>query len=412
MQRLSVRGLLGVVLACSLVCLFLLAPGAMGQMGQQGTLNVIVMDQSGAAVEGANLELIDLSTNDVRNVVSQQLGVAIFPDVPLGKYKLTVSHDSFNSTVVDTVIIQGGRVTDLKVSLKIGSKNETVTVDAAALPLIETTSNALATTIDVKQIEDLPLSGRDVSTLAQLSPGFAGTPGGGTWNGLPVIAQSNTIDGVVASTSRMKFGGNVQPGLEARLPVVFDEMVSNGRFDVTKFVAWTSTNPAKIYGLYPKKGTLAIGSDADIAIWDPKKSVTFSDKTVKDRAGYTPWKGRTVKGWPTTVLLRGTVLVADDKLKADFKAWLLEPKNFRSGSGRSNSEETECSSRAGSAQAEPLNSTGRNRRNPSRCCHRSGDSDPPSGPGFRCRKNKYAALCPTGRQTHPCHSVRSCVRRE
>lgn len=109
---------------------------------------------------------------------------------------------------------------------------------------------------------------------------------------------------------------NGMPGLEARLPVVFDEMVSNGRFDVSKFVAWTSTNPAKIYGLYPKKGTLAIGSDADIAIWDPKKRVTFSDKTVKDRAGYTPWKGRTVQGWPTTVLLRGEVLVADDRLKA------------------------------------------------------------------------------------------------
>jgi len=109
---------------------------------------------------------------------------------------------------------------------------------------------------------------------------------------------------------------NGMPGLEARLPVVFDEMVSNGRFDVSKFVEWTSTNPAKIYGLYPKKGTLAIGSDADIAIWDPKKSVTFSDKTVKDRAGYTPWKGRTVKGRPTTVLLRGEVLVENDKLRA------------------------------------------------------------------------------------------------
>ena len=76
---------------------------------------------------------------------------------------------------------------------------------------------------------------------------------------------------------------NGMPGYEARLPVVFDEMVSNGRFDVTKFVEWTSTNPAKIYGLYPKKGTLAIGSDADMAIWDPKKSVTFADKTVKDK---------------------------------------------------------------------------------------------------------------------------------
>jgi len=109
---------------------------------------------------------------------------------------------------------------------------------------------------------------------------------------------------------------NGMPGLEARLPVVFDEMVSNGRFDVSKFVQWTSTEPAKIYGLYPRKGTLAIGSDADIAIWDPKKSVTFSDKMVKDRAGYTPWKGRTVKGWPTTVLLRGEVLVENDKLRA------------------------------------------------------------------------------------------------
>ncbi len=109
---------------------------------------------------------------------------------------------------------------------------------------------------------------------------------------------------------------NGMPGLEARLPMVFDEMVTNGRFDVNKFVAWTSTNPAQIYGLYPKKGTIAIGSDADIAIWDPKKRVTFQDKTVKDRAGFTPWKGRTVKGWPTTVLLRGDVLVSDEKLHA------------------------------------------------------------------------------------------------
>jgi dihydropyrimidinase len=74
--------------------------------------------------------------------------------------------------------------------------------------------------------------------------------------------------------------------------------------------------PGEDLRLYPKKGTLAIGSDADIAIWDPKKSVTFSDKTVKDSAGYTPWKGRTVKGWPTTVLLRGEVLVEHEKLRA------------------------------------------------------------------------------------------------
>ena len=121
---------------------------------------------------------------------------------------------------------------------------------------------------------------------------------------------------VAGKKSTFKQIPNGMPGLEARLPVVFDEMVSRGRFDVTKFVAWTSTNPAKIYGLHPKKGTLAVGSDADIAIWDPKKRVTFRDKAVKDRAGYTPWNGRTVTGWPTTVLLRGEVLVAEDRLRA------------------------------------------------------------------------------------------------
>jgi dihydropyrimidinase len=109
---------------------------------------------------------------------------------------------------------------------------------------------------------------------------------------------------------------NGMPGLHWRLPVIFDAMVSSGRFDASQFVAWTSTNPAKIYGLAPKKGSIAIGADADIAIWDPKKRVKIDDTMVKDRSGYTPWAGRTVKGWPVAVLRRGAVIVADGKLNA------------------------------------------------------------------------------------------------
>jgi dihydropyrimidinase len=109
---------------------------------------------------------------------------------------------------------------------------------------------------------------------------------------------------------------NGMPGLEWRLPVIFDAMVSSGRFDASRFVAWTSTQPAKIYGLHPKKGSIAIGADADIAVWDQKKKVTLSDAMVVDRAGYTPWAGRTVKGWPVTVLRRGAVIVEDGKLNA------------------------------------------------------------------------------------------------
>jgi dihydropyrimidinase len=109
---------------------------------------------------------------------------------------------------------------------------------------------------------------------------------------------------------------NGMPGLEARLPLLFDAMVSKGRFDLCRFVEWTATAPAKLYGLHPKKGSIAIGADADIAVWDPKKRVTFSDATVRDRAGYSPWVGRTVKGWPITVLRRGTVIVESGALTA------------------------------------------------------------------------------------------------
>jgi dihydropyrimidinase len=109
---------------------------------------------------------------------------------------------------------------------------------------------------------------------------------------------------------------NGLPGLESRLPVLFSAMISDGRFDLTRFVAWTATEPAKIYGLHPRKGSIAVGADADIAIWDPQRKVTFSDDAVRDRAGYTPWAGRTVQGWPVTVLRRGETIVADGRLSA------------------------------------------------------------------------------------------------
>ncbi|GAC1332192.1 MAG: dihydropyrimidinase [Beijerinckiaceae bacterium] len=109
---------------------------------------------------------------------------------------------------------------------------------------------------------------------------------------------------------------NGMPGLQARLPVLFDAMVSKGRFDANRFVAWTSTEPAKIYGLHPRKGSIAIGADADIAIWDPDKQVTFADADVRDGAGYTPYVGREVRGWPTIVLRRGEVIVEDGKCLA------------------------------------------------------------------------------------------------
>ena len=83
-----------------------------------------------------------------------------------------------------------------------------------------------------------------------------------------------------------------------------------------KFVEVTATEPAKIYNLYPRKGSIAIGADADIAIWDPKRKVTLADSLMHDGARYTPYAGRTVTGWPATVLRRGEVVVKEGKLAA------------------------------------------------------------------------------------------------
>lgn len=109
---------------------------------------------------------------------------------------------------------------------------------------------------------------------------------------------------------------NGLPGLEARLPLLFDAMVSKGRFQLTDFVRWTASEPARVYGLGGRKGSIAIGHDADIAIWDPEREVTFSDETVTDNTGYTPWAGRSVQGWPSVVLRRGEVVVDGGRVTA------------------------------------------------------------------------------------------------
>ena len=109
---------------------------------------------------------------------------------------------------------------------------------------------------------------------------------------------------------------NGVPGLEIRMAMLFHYGVGAGRIDLNRFVALTATNAAKIYGLHPTKGTIAIGSDADIAIWDPTREVTLSAEMLHDNVGYTPYEGHRITGWPETVLSRGRIVVADGALKA------------------------------------------------------------------------------------------------
>ena len=109
---------------------------------------------------------------------------------------------------------------------------------------------------------------------------------------------------------------NGVPGIELRLPLLFSEGVGQGRLDLNAFVALTATNHAKLYGLYPKKGTIAVGSDADIAIWDPERETVITAEILHDNVGYTPYEGRRLRGWPVTVLSRGRIVIEDGRLVA------------------------------------------------------------------------------------------------
>jgi dihydropyrimidinase len=97
------------------------------------------------------------------------------------------------------------------------------------------------------------------------------------------------------------------PGVAARLPILFSEGVSKGRISLQRFVELSATNHAKLFGMYPAKGTIAIGSDADITLWDATRKVTLTQSLMHHGADYTPYEGLEVTGWPVTTILRGEI---------------------------------------------------------------------------------------------------------
>ena len=107
------------------------------------------------------------------------------------------------------------------------------------------------------------------------------------------------------------------PGVETRLPLLFSEGVLKNKISINKFVEITSTNPAKIYGVYPKKGTIAIGSDADIVIWDTETSKTITNSDLHSNTDYTPYEGMNVNCWPSIVISRGKIIVQDGQLQGE-----------------------------------------------------------------------------------------------
>ena len=145
--------------------------------------------------------------------------------------------------------------------------------------------------------------------------------------------RRGTLDVVSSDHSGWTFGGprgksvngldapfrdipNGVPGLAARLPILFSEGVVKGRIDLNTFVRITATNPAKLFGLYPQKGSIAPGFDADLVLWDPARKVTLTNAMMQSVMDYTPYEGTEVTGWPVATLLRGQVAMRDGVVQA------------------------------------------------------------------------------------------------
>ena len=113
-----------------------------------------------------------------------------------------------------------------------------------------------------------------------------------------------------------KYIPNGAPGIETRLPLLFSEGVNQQRIDIHQFVALTATNPAKLYGLYPRKGTISIGSDADLVIWNTQHRVTITNGMLHHNVDYTPYENMAIQGYPEITLSRGEIVWQQGQVKA------------------------------------------------------------------------------------------------
>ncbi|MEO5738765.1 MAG: dihydropyrimidinase [Variovorax sp.] len=118
------------------------------------------------------------------------------------------------------------------------------------------------------------------------------------------------------------------PGVETRLPLLMSEGVLGGRIDIHRFVELTSTNPARLYGLYPKKGTIAVGGDADFVVWDrfaEGEERTLTNEMLHHAVDYTPYEGMKLRAWPATTVSRGRLVWHEGRFQAEAGSGQFQP---------------------------------------------------------------------------------------
>ena len=240
MVRAGSRRYFSIAVAVALLMTFC-GQSLLGQAGSQGTVVVTVSDASGGVIPGAVLVLVAQRTNDRRTANTTGSGTYTFVNLSIGTYSLTITKDGYSKKLYDSVLVEASKETNIAAALQVGSAAQTVTVNSQETPVLETDSNAIGTVVDMKQIEDLPLDGRDVTSFAFLVPGYSGANGYGTYNGLPSTDQGSNIDGVIGNSSRMKFTGNIEPAVSPRLEDIEQMTVQTDQLDLNSGFGQAST---------------------------------------------------------------------------------------------------------------------------------------------------------------------------
>ena len=185
--------------------------------------------------------------------------------------------------------------------------------------------------------QQLPVYGEALHNYLEFTADDYKKPGGTAIHTYPAIKfaedrdslQQGLVDGPMCATATdeyttykdVKLSGNTietvcggHNGIETRMPVTYTKLVSTGRISLERFAAITATNAAKILGMYPQKGAIAVGSDADIVLFDPdlNKKLTLDD--LHADSDYSIWEGFECRGYPIMTILRGQVIVEDGKL--------------------------------------------------------------------------------------------------
>jgi len=226
-----------------LCCLLLLVlPGVYthAQAGSQGAIAVTVADSSGGQIPQASLELVEKATNYPHKAVTSDKGTYTFVNLNIGEYQLTVTKAGYATTVMESVVVHASQTTDIVAPMKVGQAQETVSVSADMTPLLDVSTNSIGSVIDLKWIEDLPVIGRNLTSLALLTPGFTGnvtggaggTLGYGVWNGQPFSNQSSGVDGTVGGPTRGKYTGDVSPSATPRVENIAEMSVQTDQLDL------------------------------------------------------------------------------------------------------------------------------------------------------------------------------------